>query len=1086
MRMPHLPVTGSAVAVQTPARQAATTSSPVTLRPPRSSANPSDAILKILEILNRQMIGSQPLPKEALARLLETLSKILKFPPLLHETPRDFTKRLAVFLETLPPAARLALEKQLGQRNLTIAIRVLVDAIKGTSIVEAARLADRLLPPVLLPRPLTQPAENRPAISRPVPGTLSLPIPIRQPSTQQPLPAAFPLPAGPQPLQVALKAAFGVAGETTPRHVEAKGNFSSEQTMPIVRSPEAEATRTTLQLGTENLAIPAAAGIEEEPLPVLRAAVAFLAADAAALSLVSEIASGDIDSRLAYEIELEQATDSPPATDAIITTEQPEEQQQSASIDGLLERPVVNKQDMATAAEVLGQTIPSHETASGEQAVHGASLTENTGGPSGQLASLPDLPRLPDLAGLPDIPGHTNQPSPEVDGFRPQDLGEWDLEVEPHAVPSDSQAQPTNTIAGNASAADTQDQVFDEIPKDASEAGLLPEGETNEPGNRKFSDMPPPTSADIDAEAFLAQFEPDDVAAPGSQPSASAEIDRNDLSTIDDGNPTLIAEAPDDGLEIAPLSSKSDSESQVAPSTGRDKPTPPANSLVLPDPDRQQRQRLDHHHGDQRSILNTLHEWTERPRLQKGTSQPQIMPLRLPAPAALTGGLLAQTTAVQQSVNHGGGDRHDMPNRVNDRAADEEPLRKSAAEPKPIALRLPASVSPTGALPAHREQAQPAISATSPLLPNHRQEQHEAMGQTSADWRDILNTVPDWSGERMPPQDNASEPGPLPLRLPAAKSVTNALPAYRMEQAQPAISATSPALSSNHQEQHQATDQTSGDWRDILNTVADWSGARMPPQHDASEPQSRNLPIAPVSIDAFDTVPVQFAAMDKEAILPAPSLPANRQDGPTDGENDGWRALFDTIQDLTKESLPLLKDPAERLAAVFKAPGGSGIEPFSERLMTARDARQSPPDASPLLQTEIQATEFESEARTMHPQEAHELRDQKTMSNRTAPFQDVREVPLLRHPDPGFLREAFPFAMIPYLPAVIRGVDGATANETEEELTDEDEETPSGDAGKERHRDDEVFANTPDEDDGADGEETADAYDLYRHMGGLG
>jgi hypothetical protein len=120
--------------------------------PGRISGNQSEAVLKILETLNRHLLGSEPLPKDALIRLLDTLAKILKFPPLPQETLRDFTKRLAVFLETLPPAARAALEKQLGQHNLAISIKILAEVLKMPSIIDMPRLLDRPVIPPIVPR----------------------------------------------------------------------------------------------------------------------------------------------------------------------------------------------------------------------------------------------------------------------------------------------------------------------------------------------------------------------------------------------------------------------------------------------------------------------------------------------------------------------------------------------------------------------------------------------------------------------------------------------------------------------------------------------------------------------------------------------------------------------------------------------------------------------------------------------------------------------------------------------------------------------------------------------------------------------
>ena len=168
--------------------------------------------MKILETLNRHLLGTEPLPKDALIRLLDTLAKILKFPPLPQETLRDFTKRLAVFLETLPPATRVALEKQLGQHNLAISIKILAGVLKMPSLSDMPRPLDR---PVVMPaipragstlpdgRPLPAATVQQGQAQVPVPGR---PAPANIPQMIVPNPAHI---ADPGLLQAALKKAFG-------------------------------------------------------------------------------------------------------------------------------------------------------------------------------------------------------------------------------------------------------------------------------------------------------------------------------------------------------------------------------------------------------------------------------------------------------------------------------------------------------------------------------------------------------------------------------------------------------------------------------------------------------------------------------------------------------------------------------------------------------------------------------------------------------------------------------------------------------------------------------------------------------------
>ena len=95
-----------------------------------------EAIQKILDALTRHLSGREILSKDALVRLMEDLARILKFPPLPQEGGRDFVRRIAAFLESMPASDRALLERQLGGRSLAIRVGLLEElpAIRnGTS-----------------------------------------------------------------------------------------------------------------------------------------------------------------------------------------------------------------------------------------------------------------------------------------------------------------------------------------------------------------------------------------------------------------------------------------------------------------------------------------------------------------------------------------------------------------------------------------------------------------------------------------------------------------------------------------------------------------------------------------------------------------------------------------------------------------------------------------------------------------------------------------------------------------------------------------------------------------------------------------
>ncbi len=307
-----------------------------TLPPIRISGRQSEAMLKILETLNRHLVGSEPLPREALVRLLDTLAKVLKFPPLPQESLRDFSKRLAVFLETLPPAVRQAVEKQLGQRNLAVSIRILTEALKMPSLLDTPRQPGQAFTPLTPARALlAQP--DRHAQTLPVQQSSAR----QQPVQQQSMPPTQPLPhAGSNPilasaafvpdpgiLQAALKKAFGDDEEPAAIPVIVLEEHEDDHdAMPgAVRRDDGAKAQTPRSADSAaagaSARMPAKAN--DETIPLLRAAAAFLAADPEALSQVSAIASGEIDSQVMTDLQEELNLPLPETLDLADQTTQP-------------------------------------------------------------------------------------------------------------------------------------------------------------------------------------------------------------------------------------------------------------------------------------------------------------------------------------------------------------------------------------------------------------------------------------------------------------------------------------------------------------------------------------------------------------------------------------------------------------------------------------------------------------------------------------------------------------------------------------------------------------------------------------------
>ncbi|MDO9416468.1 hypothetical protein [Pararhizobium sp.] len=144
MLMPLLTVKPAALQPVTPVTAGTVTAVQPQPRTIAISGLQSEAVLKIMETLNRHFMGEEVLPPEALTRLIETLAKVLKLPPMPQESTTDFARRLALFIETMPPEARQAAEKQLGLRSLGIPAKALAEALRNPNGLSAAQIATML------------------------------------------------------------------------------------------------------------------------------------------------------------------------------------------------------------------------------------------------------------------------------------------------------------------------------------------------------------------------------------------------------------------------------------------------------------------------------------------------------------------------------------------------------------------------------------------------------------------------------------------------------------------------------------------------------------------------------------------------------------------------------------------------------------------------------------------------------------------------------------------------------------------------------------------------------------------------------
>lgn len=547
MLMPILTVKPATIAAQAAIVEATTPKERPIAVPLRISGSQSEAVLKILETLNRHLVGSEPLPKEALIRLLDTLAKILKFPPLPQETLRDFTKRLAVFLETLPPTARLALEKQLGQRNLAVSIRILVEALKGPSIIDPSRLPDKF--PTATARPVIGQPDGKPAVALPVSHGQSA-IPGRSaplPAVQAALVTATTI-ADPRLLQAVLKEAFGGEEEIS-APVAVAEESTGEPTSATTARRETPPVKDMAAAGPQ---LPQSAGSNSESIPLLRAAAAFLAADPEALLQVAAIAQGDIDSQTRTDLEKELGLDLSEQTGPVEMAEQP-----------------LHAEQQPPAEQTAGKTEPEPalETARGEDA---KPVQDDAVSP--KAVATPQAAAEPAIIPEPDVQTETTQSSgkaplqetSEVEGFQGHDPGEWEPQAEPErllqtAVPGDQHAAVEPETPHD-------EKTLVQTLKALIEASLpLPEGSVATTPQTPLAALAG-DAADMAAQALFAQLEAadEDVALPDTTLLTSDIPGQTEQLALEGDNWSTLLDVPEDGSANRPAFAHPSTADEVA------------------------------------------------------------------------------------------------------------------------------------------------------------------------------------------------------------------------------------------------------------------------------------------------------------------------------------------------------------------------------------------------------------------------------------------------------------------------------------------------------------------------------------------
>lgn len=113
----------------------------------------AETIQKIVDALGRHLSGQEALSRDALVRLIDDLSKLLKSSALPPENGRALARRLMEVFDSLPAPERLAIERELAGRSPAQRIAATDRPSTATAAPAAERTTVRSLP---LPAPLPQ------------------------------------------------------------------------------------------------------------------------------------------------------------------------------------------------------------------------------------------------------------------------------------------------------------------------------------------------------------------------------------------------------------------------------------------------------------------------------------------------------------------------------------------------------------------------------------------------------------------------------------------------------------------------------------------------------------------------------------------------------------------------------------------------------------------------------------------------------------------------------------------------------------------------------------------------------------------
>jgi hypothetical protein len=197
------------------------------------------------------------------------------------------------------------------------------------------------------------------------------------------------------------------------------------------------------------------------------------------------------------------------------------------------------------------------------------------------------------------------------------------------------------------------------------------------------------------------------------------------------------------------------------------------------------------------------------------------------------------------------------------------------------------------------------------------------------------------------------------------------------------------------------------------------------------------------------------------------------------------KTLVQTLKTLVDASLSSPEGSTETapdtlFATLAGETADMGAEALFAELQTEDDV-ELPPDTAPTTgglaeQAEPPGLEADTWSALL---DAAEEKAARRPAHASGPHEGAQEAQMPRQPETATARDAIPFAMIPYLPAKTAETRSLEAEEERPSPADDEQRDERGE-GDGQAPEDEEAAGEEDE------TETADAYDLYQRMGGLG